>query len=144
MRLFLLLPLILLVSGCQSVKNYGMGSSVKESNTVQKFVICTFDRNNRQIRFYPQFGQIFYYRADGTQIDDQEGITFHEQIMERQYGAPAEVIMTLKNEEGEKVGSWRYDEGETSFNINFKGVRTIQKDFSDCTWSNGLETPPMR
>jgi hypothetical protein len=144
MRHLFWLSLILLAYGCQALKNEEMGSSVNESSPVQKFVVCTFDKNNRQIRFYPQFGQIFYHRADGTQIDDQEGITFHEQILEGQYGAPAEVIMTLKNEEGEKVGSWRYLKGETSFNINFNGARTIQKDFSDCTWSNSLETPPTR
>lgn len=79
------------------MKSDGERSSVRDTKAEQKFVACPFREGKSRIRFYPHFGQVFYHRADGTQIADEDGIVFDEKVLE---STPPVIAMILKNKEG--------------------------------------------
>jgi hypothetical protein len=91
----------------------------------EKVVTCPTS-SGKIIKFLPEFGEVHYLNADGSDWKSHDdGLNFKTLILESH---PPQISVTIKDDEGEKVGGWLFTDGAASFSAQYRG-----KTYRGCT-----------
>ena len=119
-----LLTVTLLSSSCRTVENKESNSALRADETTQAYVNCDAGAG-KSIRFLPQFGEVHYLKADGSEWKQHDdGMRFEGKFLE---SMPPQFQTLITDDEGHSIGNWSFPEGATTFEAKYRN-----KTYSGC------------
>lgn len=95
-----------------------------DQEIVNPSVLCPAG-NGRFIKFIPEYGEIHYLNADGSEWQSHDdGLSIDILILESN---PPQIEATITDDEGNVLGGWRFTDGQRTFKANY-----LAKSYSGC------------
>lgn len=97
----------------------------KADNSEPKGQVICPTTNGKFVKFLPAFGEVHFLNADGTEWrQHHDGLSIEVLVLESN---PPQINATITDDEGNKVGGWKFKDNATTFDVNY-----LAKTYRNC------------